>query len=754
MRERILLLVVAIVAVLQARPQADLFDLGVVHEIRITFVEADWRSQLEDLYTLGENGRLSGQVSIDGTVLYGCGIRFKGYSSYSAGRTKNPFNIDLNHTVSGQDYQGQKKIKLSNVFQDPSFLREVLTYEVARNCMPASRTSYANVFVNDTLQGLYVVTEDVSNDFLKAHFGENNGAFVKGNPPTVDLTGDNCNLSDAPGADSAGYYSLYEMQSTHGWGHLLGLIDALNVNPQRIDTVLNVDRALWMHALNYALINFDSYVGYAQNYYLYRDTDGSWNTIPWDMNMSFGAFRLSDASTYWNGFSVAQAASINPLSHFDGVSVSERPLMRSLFEVPMHRRMYLAHIRAMLEDHFVSGDIYQLAEQLRTLIDPHVQADPNKFYSYQGFLDNLAGQVSFTISYPGIASLMTGRIAYLQTVPGYTGQPAISWPQSAPSDISVGQAITITSAISDAGSAFIAYRFSERGRFERIAMLDDGAHGDGAAGDGTYGATFLAEANLIEYYIYAENATAGEFSPRGAANKTHRIFTRLAPGALVINEVMADNRTQTDASGSTGDWIELYNASGSTISTSGLYLSDDPANVQKWLMPAFTLAPGEYVIIWADDREWVDDYHASFKLDADGESLLLAYDADEILDQVSFSAQYPIYSWARSPNGTGEFKRMAPTFKVYNQSAVGLDADAAFQLWPNPGSTDVFAFIDRDGDFEVEVFRSDGLRVAGPAALASRQLIELRTFALAAGQYTLRATFGDATLTKPFLIIP
>jgi hypothetical protein len=217
---------------------------------------------------------------------------------------------------------------------------------------------------------------------------------------------------------------------------------------------------------------------------------------------------------------------------------------------------------------------------------------------------------------------------------------------------------------------------------------------------------------------------------------------------------MADNRTETDASGSTGDWIELYNASGSTISTSGLYLSDDPANVQKWLMPAFTLAPGEYVIIWADDREWVDDYHASFKLDADGESLLLAYDADEILDQVSFSAQYPIYSWARSPNGTGEFKRMAPTFKVYNQSAVGLDADAAFQLWPNPGSTDVFAFIDRDGDFEVEVFRSDGLRVAGPAALASRQLIELRTFALAAGQYTLRATFGDATLTKPFLIIP
>ena len=754
MRDRILLLVVAIVAVLQARPQSDLFDLGVVHEIRLTFAEADWRSQLEDLYTQGENGRLTGQVSIDGTVLQGCGIRFKGYSSYSSGRAKNPFNIDLNHTVSGQDYQGQKKIKLSNVFQDPSFLREVLTYQIARDYMPASRASYANVFVNDTLQGLYVVTEDVSNDFLKAHFGENNGAFFKGNPPTVDLTGDNCNLSDAPGADSAGYYSLYEMQSTLGWGHLLELIDALNVNPQRIDSVLNVDRALWMHALNYALINFDSYVGYAQNYYLYRDNEGLWNTIPWDMNMSFGAFRLSDASTYWNGFSVTQAASINPLSHYSGVSVSERPLMRSLFEVPMHRRMYLAHIRAIIEEHFVNGDIYQLAEQLRTLIDPHVQADANKFYSYQGFLDNLADQVSFTIAYPGIASLMNSRNAYLQTVQGYTGQPGISWPQNAPVDISVGEAITITSAISDADSAFIAYRFAERGRFERIAMLDDGAHGDGAAGDGLYGATFIAEANLVEYYIYAENAMAGEFSPRGAAYKTHRIFTRLAPGSLVVNELMADNRTQPDASGSTGDWIELFNASDAVITTNGLYLSDDPADVQKWYVPAFTLAPGEYLIIWADDREWVDDCHASFKLDADGGSLLLAYDADNVIDQVSYGAQYPIYSWARSPNGTGGFTRMSPTFKAYNLPTVGLDADASFQLWPNPGSTDVFAFIDRDGEFEVEVFRSDGQRVAGPAALAGRQFIELRTFALAAGNYTLRATFGDATLTKPLLIIP
>ncbi|MBK9177740.1 MAG: CotH kinase family protein [Flavobacteriales bacterium] len=734
--------------------QPALFDLASVREIKLRFAQADWRAQLEALYVQGDDGRLIGDIEIDGTQLPDVAVRFKGYSSYSAGRVKNPFNIDLNAVHDGQGYQGFNKIKLSNVFQDPSFLREVLTYEIARQYMPASRAAYANVWVNDTLLGLYNVVEDVGRDFVQEHFGSRDGSFFKGNPPTVDLTGENCSLSDALGYDSANYYNLYSIQSDHGWSHLLELIDALNQHPERIDTVLNVDRALWMHALNYALINFDSYVGYAQNYYLYRDADGLWNTIPWDMNMSFGAFRLTDASTYWNGFSITQAMSIDPMSHYNGVSVFPRPLIRSLLQDPMRRRMYIAHIRAILEDQVASGDMGQLAQQIRAVIDPHVQADTNKFYSYQGFLDNLNEQVSFTIAYPGLAQLMNGRIAYMQTYPGFTGHPAIGAVQYAPFDIGEGQPITVTSQVSGADTVFIAYRFSNLGVFERTAMLDDGLHGDGAAGDGTYGASFIASANLIEYYLYAENATAGEFSPRGAAYRTHRIFTRLSPGALVINELMADNRLYPDASGATGDWIELYNASGSTISTAGLYLSDDPADPEKWFMSAFTLAPGEYLMLWADEREGIDDYHTNFKLDAEGETLMLSYAGGDVLDQVNYGAQYPIYSWARSPNGTGEFKRMAPTFKGYNHPAAGFDPDAAFQLWPNPASTQVHAFIDRDGAFEIEVFRADGRRMAGPIKLSSRQLVEVDAYGLSAGHYTLRARFSDATLSKPFIIIP
>lgn len=754
MRKSLLFTIIAIAAAIAARPQSPLYDLASVHEIKLRFAQADWRAQMEALYLAGNDERLAGDMEIDGTMLQGVGVRFKGYSSYSPGRVKNPFNIDLNHTVQGQDYQGFKKIKLSNVFQDPSFLREALSYAVAREYMPASRTGYANVWVNDTLQGLYVSTEDVGADFLEEHFGENDGAFFKGNPPTVDLSGENCSLSDNPGADSAAYYGIYSIQSDHGWGHLLELIDALNQHPDRIDSVLNVDRALWMHALNYALINFDSYVGYAQNYYLYRDRDQRWNTIPWDLNMSFGAFRLTDASTYWNGFSITQAMSVDPMSHFNSVSVLPRPLIRGLLQDPMRRRMYIAHIRAMLEDQVDSGDMGQLAAQIRAVIDPHVQTDPNKFYTYQGFLDNLNDQVSFTIAYPGLAQLMNGRIAYMQTYPGFTGQPSIGAVQVAPSDISVGEPIAITCAIADADTAFIAYRFADHGLFTHAAMLDDGLHGDGAAGDGVFGAGFIAQANLIEYYLYAENPTAGEFSPRGAAYRTHRIFTRIMPGALVINELMADNRTEQDASGATGDWIEIYNASDATISTAGLYLSDDPTDPQKWYMPAFTLAPNEYLILWADERTGIDDTHTNFKLAAEGESLMLSYGDGDVIDQVAFGAQYPIYSWARSPNASGAFRRMPPTFGAYNLQAPGFDPEAAFQLWPNPATTAVHAFADLDGEVEAEVFRSDGRRVEGPIKLAARQLIELDTYAYGPGQYTLRLRADGTIATKPFIVLP
>jgi len=739
---------------LWAQGEVQLYELGSVREVRIQFAEPGWREQLNLLYLEG-NERLVGDLWIDGTLLPDVGVRFKGYSSYSPDQVKNPFNIELDHVVDGQDYQGFGKLKLSNVTSDPSFLREVLAYEVARNYMPASRANFANVYVNDTLQGLYVSVEDVSKDFLERFFGSRENPFVKGNPPTVSLTGENSNLSNTPGTDSTAYYPFYELESDHGWSELLELIDRLNTEPDSVEQVLNVDRALWMHAFNYAVINFDSYVGYAQNYYLYRDDHARWSPILWDLNMAFASFRLSDASLYWNGFNIAQAITMDPLMHHNSVSVFPRPLMRNLFQNAMYRRMYLAHLRTIINEQFASGTYRARAMELQAVIAAHVQADTNKFFSDADFLANLDGTVAGITDYPGITQLMDQRSAYLATYPGFTGEPVIGTPVHAPVDITVGEQLWITATVSGADTVLLAHRSASFDPFVTVAMYDDGAHGDGAAGDDLFGASLTPGSNLVQYYLYAENEVAGAFSPARAAHEFHSIVTRIAPNDLVVNEVVASNGGQVvNEAGEAADWVELYNPGAFTVSTAGLFLSDDLNDPLKWALPSTTVASHEYLMIWADERTDLGDHHANFKLDASGESVTLAYDSDAVLDRVGFGPQYPIYSTARYPNGTGTFQELVPTYGAFNRITVDSGLDRSVVLYPNPASTELFAVVRLAAPFELQVLRADGRAVSAAVERTTNQLVRIGTQGLAAGHFILSITSPEGNSHEPFIIIP
>ena len=193
--------------------QEGFYSTDTIRDIRITFAQSNWDEILDSLYVAGDKERMQATLFIDGIQYDSVGVRYKGYSSASVDRVKNPFNIKLNYLIEGQDHQGIDKIKLSNVIQDPSFLREVLSYEIARKYMPASESNFANVYVNDTLLGLYSNVEAVNNEFLEKHFTTADNVLVKGNPETVDLYGENSNLSQTPGMDSLAYSSLYSMQS-------------------------------------------------------------------------------------------------------------------------------------------------------------------------------------------------------------------------------------------------------------------------------------------------------------------------------------------------------------------------------------------------------------------------------------------------------------------------------------------------------------------------------------------------------------
>ncbi len=686
--------------------QNNFYHIDSIREVRINFYESNWDELLDSLYVLGQKERILADLYIDGVMYDSVGVRYKGFSSVSVNRVKNPFNIKLDYIIDGQDHQGIDKIKLSNVISDPSFIREVLTYEIARKYLPSPESNYANLYINDTLWGLYTNVQAINKDFLNDHFGSKYNTFFKCNPDNLDFTigGENSNLSNTHGLDSLDYEPYYDIRSEYGWEDLYHLIDTLNNYVDSINNILNVDRVLWMHALNYTLINFDSYIGYSQNYYLYKHDNRQFQPILWDLNMSFGSFRLTDASSmYFNGFDILQAQNMDPLIHHSQISIAPRPLLRNLFQNERYRKMYVAHIRTIVNENFINQDYFNRALYIQSLIDISVQNDTNKFYSYSDFINNLNSQVSLVTDIcPGITQLMDQRVSYLNNYEGFSGEPTINNISYTPQNFNLGDDLYVTADISNANEAFIYYRFGENMIFRKVPMFDDGNYNDGLANDGLYGAKIPNSSNMIDYYLYADNDSSGVFSPERAAYEFYNIKSNsLQPGDIVINELMSNNTSYvSDPSGDFEDWIELYNPNSYPISTMGLFLTDTLAQIHKWDFPNYTIPANSYAIIWADEDGGQGNRHANFKLSNLGECVILSNLDSIIIDSITYTTQSSNMSFSRMPNGLGPFVIQYPTFnKNNNLSTVIDDIQHTLNIYPNPFTDLLFL----DGAYSIEV---------------------------------------------------
>lgn len=128
------------------------------------------------------------------------------------------------------------------------------------------------------------------------------------------------------------------------------------------------------------------------------------------------------------------------------------------------------------------------------------------------------------------------------------------------------------------------------------------------------------------------------------------------PGNLIINEILADNKTGlVDADGDHSDWIELYNRGSQPINLSGWSLTDDPQQPQKWTFPNLSLSSGHYLLVFASgkDRQAEQlgaELHTNFKLSQAGEFLGL-YNVLEnrLMDSLApgYPEQYPDVSYGR-----------------------------------------------------------------------------------------------------------
>ena len=115
-----------------------------------------------------------------------------------------------------------------------------------------------------------------------------------------------------------------------------------------------------------------------------------------------------------------------------------------------------------------------------------------------------------------------------------------------------------------------------------------------------------------------------------------------------ISEINPRNVTGLrDADGECCDWIELHNTGAQAVSLDGWYLSDDPENPARWRIPAVTLAPGEYKIIFASGKDRTGgELHTDFAVSA-GESVTLMTPVGILADSVTCPLVADDASWAR-----------------------------------------------------------------------------------------------------------
>ncbi|MEN0048634.1 MAG: CotH kinase family protein [Bacteroidota bacterium] len=511
----------------------DFYDIDQVQEIRITFAEENWEEILDSLKREGKKNRLVGDVKINGKDYPKCGIRHKGnssfYSTSKAEEKKLPFNIKLTYTDKEQKTpEGYKTLKLSNVFRDPSFVREALSYEIARDYMPASKCNFAKLYINNQYWGLYNNSQSVDGKFLEEYYGDKEGTFFKCDPPDwqADVKS-NCEKSDKASLMYVGdnvlcYQNFYELKSDSaiGWKYLIDLTKALQKPDKELEEMLDIDQILWMLAFDNVLVNLDSYTGrLCHNYYLYRDDSDQFHPVIWDLNMSFGGFRFLDEGKQLTN---EQLQTISPFAHYKEKN-EKRPLITNLLNEPLYRKIYTAHIKTILEEHFSNDAYKKRAKAIQAQVDELVKEDPNKLYSYEDFHTNLDTTVMLGRSKMiGVVELMEKRTAYLNN------HPLIK--KETPEFIGVeyeeqDTAISITTTTTSIEQCWLFYRYGESDFFHRVAMTKDGEQEN----EGVQEVNWLYEVPKqagLQYYLVAEDKKTASLSPKKAAHEFHEVIVK------------------------------------------------------------------------------------------------------------------------------------------------------------------------------------------------------------------------------------
>ena len=642
-----------------------LYDAGTLRTLYLRFHDEDWYAQLNAFYRT--DVEVPADLVVDGEVYEDIGVRARGTSSYfTVESAKKSFNIAIDYGNDKQRLYGYKTLNLLNGHRDASFLREVLYNRIARDYIPAMKTNLVKLVINGENWGVYINLQQFNKDFLAEWFDTRDGIRWKVGPGGGGLT--------YTGDDVAQYQQTYQLKTANvedPYDRLIELCEMLDAKTPdeklrlELQSIFNVDRALWQLAVSNVVMDDDSYIHKGGDFSLYQDVNERIHLISHDNNETFmfGANRGGNrpggrgpGGWSWGELDVGM---VSPVTHADNAM---RPVISRLLGIPEWKARYIAHVKTVVDEWLDWEVLAPIVKEYHSLIAEEVQKDEKSLYDYNSFEESINGNRAGRT--PSLSRFVADRRGNLLNHPELNKPTPKIISVSTPDNPIANKPVEITAKLDNAvaaDSVLLYYGVDRHAVFMHTEM---------SMKDGSYVGSIPAYPveTMVYYYVEASAVkTHGTttFSPaRAEFGAAHYRVTapRAKEVAVVINELMAVNTNSiADPQGEYDDWLELHNITGKPVVLTGMYLTDKVDNLKKWEFPADTTIPAHgYLIVWLDeDGKAPEGLHANFKLSRNGETVLLV-DTDarenQIIDVIAFEEQEADSAIGRLPNAAGEFQ--------------------------------------------------------------------------------------------------
>ncbi|HYG96199.1 MAG TPA: CotH kinase family protein [Solirubrobacterales bacterium] len=328
-------------------------------ETAIEELEAEPFEYVQGTFSLAQTDGTPAGIGTYSTPLQ-VGLRLKGNpgASFEDLEGKAAFKVKFDEYVDGQKFLGLEKMTLNNMVQDRSMLHETLAYGAFRDAgVPAPRTGYAFVRVNEEPYGLYLNLESLDVIALERIFG---APFQ--NPPQ-HLYEASYGYDLYPG--EAAKFEVDEGKSKSRTD-LEALIASVNSSEpeslvERVTPYADLEEMTAMWAVEKYIGHWDGYAGVElvagpnlsrpNNYYLYSDPLGQFQMIPWGTDQTWEETIDFDAR--------------------DGL------LFDLCLEDPACLEMFRAAVIEVLQQ-FKDGDYEQRVAETADLLEPWQAIDPRK----------------------------------------------------------------------------------------------------------------------------------------------------------------------------------------------------------------------------------------------------------------------------------------------------------------------------------------------------------------------------------------